>query len=365
MNTTSNQRTTRAILAAAAALGLGACATSAQSSGGGSGSNEFSRPLGGAPQGVTVMQPGAQTSVRVMMSQSSGDDNYEVSIDGDKITAKVNGKEVPKDRVRKNGDTIEILGKNGEVVSTFHTASRYDAWSTSPNTYYSGMGGNFTPWTATVNQDPPPVMLGVTMVEPGEMMTEQLELEPGTGVLLDRVIDGLAADKAGLKKGDVIVSFDGIKPATVVKVREALAKKHPGDKVKLVFLRKGDEKAATLELQKYDPERLDATGAYRTAVTKMRDDVVKTEKAQKAMEEALKQHALTFSNGGGQGWVFTPGNGDPFEVYTSRLGQATPEMKERMAELNKKLSELDEKIGKLDEALDRLEKKLDKLGDRK
>jgi hypothetical protein len=376
MMTQLNQR----MAGVAAALIFSAGAAVAQSSGGG-GTNkiDFYRPLDQSP--TTDQQTTTYSTTKMMMSQSDGDDTYEITVDGDEVTAKVNGKQVAKDRVRRTDDKIEILDKDGDVVSTFRVGrGGTTVWSgQSPMTLFHGQGGGAGAWSA----DPfsvatwqegkaPPVMLGVTMVEPSESVSEQLELEPGSGVQLDKVVSGLSADKAGLKKGDVLVSFDGTKPITAGKVREILATKKAGDKVQVVYLRKGDEKKTTMELQKYDAERLDSMPkAYAGAMGANREEIAKAqERAQKAMEEIMKnQHTLTLRGGGigGQpGTVLIGPNGDPFEVYTHRFGHAaTPEAKEKITELQKRISELDEKISKLDEALDRLEKKLDKLNDRK
>ena len=358
--------TQRLAFVSLSSLSLLAASACAQSSAGGSGksSGNFDKPL---TVTTTVAEPPVTTDVRVLMSKNEGGDEYQVTIANGETSAKVNGKEVPKDRVRRSGDAIEILGKDGSVITTFNAATVHSfggfnagpGWVTARG--LGGQNGNLYTWSNNPGQTPfagtmqlagpaPKVMLGVTMVEPGETLAEHYALEPGTGILLDRVIDGLPADKAGLKKGDIVISLDGTKPITVAKAREMLAEKKPGDKVKVVALRKGEEKAVTLELSRYDPARLgvhvDATDASDHA----RDLALKLEDAAKAHYDVMR----TNPNGGAQGILLSPGGG--------RFQFSTAADAERLAELDRKLSELSEKMQKLDEALDRLQKKLDSGG---
>jgi S1-C subfamily serine protease len=61
------------------------------------------------------------------------------------------------------------------------------------------------------------------------------------GVLVVRVEPRSPADKAGIARGDIILAVDGEDVATVADVRNAIAAKQPGDKVK-VTVRHGDAK---------------------------------------------------------------------------------------------------------------------------
>ena len=102
---------TQTLIRAAGAIGLlalGALPAMAQTA-------PFERPLGGAHA-----SGGGSSDSRVMMQQTDGDDTYEVSIHNDQVLAKVNGKEIPQDRVRRSGDKIEILGKDGGVLASFN-----------------------------------------------------------------------------------------------------------------------------------------------------------------------------------------------------------------------------------------------------
>jgi len=66
------------------------------------------------------------------------------------------------------------------------------------------------------------------------------------GVLLDGVVKGGPADKAGLMKGDIIMEFDGVKARFEDRLTSLIKSKHVGDKVEAKFFR--DEKIMTTTL---------------------------------------------------------------------------------------------------------------------
>ena len=70
----------------------------------------------------------------------------------------------------------------------------------------------------------------------------------GPGVRFDDVVAGSAAEKAGLKKGDVLVKFDGRAVADLRGYSELLKTKNPGDKVAVVVVRDGKDVSVVVEL---------------------------------------------------------------------------------------------------------------------
>ncbi|MCK4357296.1 MAG: PDZ domain-containing protein [Candidatus Cloacimonetes bacterium] len=66
------------------------------------------------------------------------------------------------------------------------------------------------------------------------------------GVLLDGIVKGGSADKAGLMKGDIIMEFDGVKARYEDRLRSLIKSKHVGDKVEIKYFR--DEKIMTTTL---------------------------------------------------------------------------------------------------------------------
>ncbi|MCK6478028.1 MAG: PDZ domain-containing protein, partial [Phycisphaerales bacterium] len=77
---------------------------------------------------------------------------------------------------------------------------------------------------------------------------------------VDSVLEGLPAEKAGLKVHDIIVAIDGDKPVSQDRLREILRTKKPGDTIKLSVISKGKQEDIKVKLEAYDPEKLGAGG---------------------------------------------------------------------------------------------------------
>lgn len=73
-------------------------------------------------------------------------------------------------------------------------------------------------------------------------MSKKLKLSSLDGVYIDEVVKGGSADKAGVKKGDILLAIDGqrLKNGSAVQVK--VNSFHPGDKAKVTVLRDGKEK---------------------------------------------------------------------------------------------------------------------------
>ena len=85
-------------------------------------------------------------------------------------------------------------------------------------------------------------MLGITMQPIDDKIAEELKLSSRNGVYIVEVLKNSAADKAGLKKGDVLVAVDSVKITTPSSVQEVVSRFSPGDKADLTVLRDGKEK---------------------------------------------------------------------------------------------------------------------------
>ncbi|MGB2644284.1 MAG: PDZ domain-containing protein [Candidatus Acidiferrum sp.] len=75
----------------------------------------------------------------------------------------------------------------------------------------------------------------------------------GEGVLIREVNSGSAAEKAGLKSGDVITSLDGERIRSLGDLREQLAAKHDAKTVKLGVLRNKSEIAVSVAMPPVPP----------------------------------------------------------------------------------------------------------------
>ena len=76
----------------------------------------------------------------------------------------------------------------------------------------------------------------------------RLDKEFDNGVALVSVEKGYAADKAGLKKGDVVLEVGGTKINNSAHFRYVLYKYEVGDKIKIKYYRNGKERETTLTL---------------------------------------------------------------------------------------------------------------------
>ncbi|RZS98661.1 Do family serine endopeptidase [Cecembia calidifontis] len=89
-------------------------------------------------------------------------------------------------------------------------------------------------------------LLGVQIRDVSPELEEYLGEKIGVnrGVYIMEVNEGSAGAEAGLKKGDVIIGVDGVETFNVAKLQEMVARKRPGDKVEVKFLRAGKEMTA-------------------------------------------------------------------------------------------------------------------------
>ena len=78
---------------------------------------------------------------------------------------------------------------------------------------------------------------------------EEIQLEEG--ILIMEVQPDSGAEKAGLQKDDVIVEVEGIKVNTMVKLREILYGKLPGETVEVTYKRNGSEHQTQVELSEW------------------------------------------------------------------------------------------------------------------
>ena len=86
-------------------------------------------------------------------------------------------------------------------------------------------------------------VLGITMQEITDKIAEDLKLSARNGVYIVEVLKGGAADKAGIKSGDVLLSIDSVKITNSASVQETVSRYSPDDVAEVVVLRDGKEKS--------------------------------------------------------------------------------------------------------------------------
>ena len=89
--------------------------------------------------------------------------------------------------------------------------------------------------------------LGITMRQVTEDDQKELKLSSLDGVYIEEVSAGSTADKAGLKKGDVLIAIDGAKVTNMAFVQEKVNGYRPGDKVTLSIIRNGSARDVAAE----------------------------------------------------------------------------------------------------------------------
>lgn len=90
------------------------------------------------------------------------------------------------------------------------------------------------------------VMLGIVGGTVNEEISKQLKLSSPSGVYVSEVSKGSSADKAGLKKDDVVIAIDSTRITTMPELQAKVNSFHPGDKAVLKFIRDG--KVETTEI---------------------------------------------------------------------------------------------------------------------
>lgn len=308
---------------------------------------DFKKPLkaraaqGGQPSSTTTM--GQSTTV---MRSNDGENQVELRIQDGKRTATVNGKKVPSDRVVADDKQIKVLDENGETIAEFpvvqgNTITMLGQPGKAARS--SKAKGEKDGDLAVAPEPMPKVMVGITMGEPSDELLKNYDLKQGEAILVERVIEGLPADKAGLKENDIITQIDGKKPVNQETLREVLRGKDAGDTVKFTVLRKGGDQTVRVTVEKFDSEKLGMAGGWTPG------DQADQEKWRKQAENMLKDHqghVFTLPQDGRGGWVISGQGAD----------DRVAELDKKMADLDRKLEQVDEKIAKLQELIEKLAK---------
>jgi serine protease Do len=162
-----------------------------------------------------------------IVRSGDSDEKVTVEVNGDKVT--VNGKPVEE---YKGGDVEVITGSNDVYnwvrpgrLSALKAPMAPMAMSGIAGDHFFSVGGN-------------EAVLGVS--------TEKTD----AGIKITEVTKESAAEKAGLKEGDIITKIDDKAIEDAGDVFEAISKKKPEDKVTVTYKRDGKEQTATATLKK-------------------------------------------------------------------------------------------------------------------
>ena len=89
-------------------------------------------------------------------------------------------------------------------------------------------------------------LLGVNIRDLDPELAEVLGLDNTQGVLIERIIEDSAAEKAGIKRGDVVLELDGELVRNMTELKSRIGVSKPGTRIKLLLLR--DKKEKTVEV---------------------------------------------------------------------------------------------------------------------
>ena len=103
--------------------------------------------------------------------------------------------------------------------------------------------------------------LGVTVQGVTSELAESLGLKEAHGVIVSSVSPGSAAERAGVKRGDVIQSFNGQAVHDTNSLRNRVAEAGPGSTAELVILRDGSEKKLSVKLDEANPAKTARRGS--------------------------------------------------------------------------------------------------------
>ena len=98
--------------------------------------------------------------------------------------------------------------------------------------------------------------LGVNIQEVTEELAQEFGLDEPRGALIAKVIEGQPAEKAGVKKGDVIIEFDGKTVTDPRHLQRVVAAEPVGTEVSMVVWRDGKRVELRVKLGELDEEKL-------------------------------------------------------------------------------------------------------------
>lgn len=142
-----------------------------------------------------------------------------------------------------------LVNANGELIG-INTAIA------SPTGYYSGYGfaipinlakkimDDFIEF-GRVNRG----LIGVTFRELNRSVADELGIDEVSGLVVEGVSKGGAAEEVGMKEGDIITKLEGKAIRSSSDLQEHVYRLRPGDKVKLTYKRDGKEKNVTVTLK--------------------------------------------------------------------------------------------------------------------
>lgn len=195
-------------------------------------------------------EPAKEDSLESIRIHSTEDGRkYEIVIIGDQASAKVDGMTLAPDHIRRERNRVVLLDDEGKEIRSFVIPS---SPGTRPGVMVLAPEAPGVPgWTPAAPVERPPVMIGVILGSPGELMQAQLGVSEHA-IVIERVTEGLPASKAGLQRFDIITGIDGQTIDRPGMLHEVLMKSQPGQKLELEIVRHAKTMTVPVELVSFD-----------------------------------------------------------------------------------------------------------------
>jgi serine protease Do len=195
------------------------------------------------------------------------------------------GDETGKTVIEIDGDKVKINGKDAadlkDVNVHINNLKGAGAFNVGPNAY----AFNF-------DMDQPSIF----KVDSNRAMLGVITDSDEKGAEIQSVTRESAAEKAGLKKGDIITKIDNRKIETTDDVSDAVRAHKPGDKISITYLRDGKEQKSTAELGRWKGVNMTTMVAPRV----LTDQMWRENGSNRVFERTVP---------GAQGGVYFPGRG--------------------------------------------------------
>ncbi len=313
--------------------------------------------------------------------------SIEIRIENGKTTARVNGEDIPADRIKTEDGKITILDDQGNSIREVPLSigggaddmflwlgdKPFDAFggmdfdvdlNGMDMDQLMGMAGNQAPMIRQYIQalprngglgfnagpdtmaEPPKVMVGISMANPDEALAKHLKLDAKAVTLVAQVQDGLPAAEAGLEQFDIITAVDGGVPAGPSEIREVLRDKNPGDTVKFTVLRAGEKKDVEVKVEAFDSKKLSAM----TIEIAPSDDPTHFWAPQVQPLKPRTQTGPAPSSPGGM--MFRVGPNSTQRRTNPDAGPNVEELQARIHEMNARMEEMSKRMNDLMEKLE-------------
>ena len=147
-------------------------------------------------------------------------------------------------------------------------------------------------------------LLGVMGQALDAQFAERFEVEETEGFYITDLEEGLGADLAGLKPGDIIKSVDGITINKFADLSGYLSTKRPGEKVKLLYKRDGNEMRVDVRL-----EKINRTIFFYMEVRELTKDQKEDYNTQDGLYISNMNNRRLYQNGIDSGYIILEING--------------------------------------------------------